>query len=137
MPHQLLSVKSSLIQMPKSKGLQYVEQSKPAYTPGYQRVQNNGEQVDWRQMRSQIRSQVQTRLPQNAQLTSANQLMLLVLQRLYQAEALSLILHKFLKILKNTAAAIGTPDDLKEEVNGYLTLIEAQVKKRLIRLQSL
>ena len=113
----------------KSKGLQYVEQSKPAYTPGYQRVQNNGEQVDWRQMRSQIRSQVQTRLPQNAQLTSANQTDAIGATKTLSGRSTVINIAQILKDFKNTAAAIGTPDDLKEEVNGYLTLIEAQVKK--------
>ena len=36
---------------------------------------------------------------------------------------------QILKDFKNTALAIGTPDDLKEEVNGYLSLIEKQVTK--------
>ena len=31
--------------------------------------------------------------------------------------------------MKNTALAIGTPDELNEEVNGYINLIEKQVKK--------
>ena len=41
----------------KSKGLQYVERKTPTYTPAYQQQNNNGEQVDWRQMRSQIQAQ--------------------------------------------------------------------------------
>lgn len=113
----------------RSKGLQYVEQSKPAYTPGYQRVQNNGEQVDWRQMRTQIQSQVQTRPPQNAQLTSANQTDAISATKTLSGRSTVINIAQILKDFKNTAAAIGTPDDLKEEVNGYLTLIEAQVKK--------
>ena len=113
----------------RSKGLQYVEQSKPAYTPGYQRVQNNGEQVDWRQMRTQIQSQVQTRPPQNAQLTSANQTDAIGATKTLSGRSTVINIAQILKDFKNTAAAIGTPDDLKEEVNGYLTLIEAQVKK--------
>lgn len=36
---------------------------------------------------------------------------------------------QILKDFKNTAIAIGTPEDLKEEVNGYLALIEKQVTK--------
>ena len=36
---------------------------------------------------------------------------------------------QILKDFKNTAIAIGTPDDLKEEVSGYLALIEKQVTK--------
>ena len=36
---------------------------------------------------------------------------------------------QILKDFKNTAVAIGTPDDLKEEVNGYLELIDKQITK--------
>jgi len=41
----------------------------------------------------------------------------------------SINIAQILKDFKNTAVAIGTPDDLKEEVNGYLSLIEKQVLK--------
>ena len=36
---------------------------------------------------------------------------------------------QILKDFRSTAAAIGTPDDLNEEVNTYLALVETQVKK--------
>ena len=36
---------------------------------------------------------------------------------------------QIIKDFKNTAAAIGTPPELNEEVNGYLALVEAQVTK--------
>lgn len=36
---------------------------------------------------------------------------------------------QILKDFKNTAIAIGTPEDLKEEVNGYLELIDKQITK--------
>lgn len=36
---------------------------------------------------------------------------------------------QILKDFKNTVLAIGTPDDLKEEVNGYIELIEKQIVK--------
>lgn len=36
---------------------------------------------------------------------------------------------QILKDFKNTTLAIGTPDDLKEEVSGYLELIEKQIVK--------
>ena len=107
----------------KSKGLQYTEQKRPSYTPAYQQ-QNNGEQVDWRQMRSQIQSQVQQRNnPHNVQQTQA------VNQNTVQNRSTVINIAQILKDFNNTAIAIGTPDDLKEEVNGYLSLIEAQVKK--------
>ena len=111
----------------RSKGLQYVEQKKTSYTPAYQQ-QNNGEQVDWRQMRSQIQSQAQNRNLHTAPQTTAQT------QEITPAKTLSgrstvINIAQILKDFRNTAAAIGTPDDLKEEVNGYLSLIEAQVQK--------
>ena len=111
----------------RSKGLQYVEQKKPSYTPAYQQ-QNNGEQVDWRQMRSQIQSHAQNRNLHTAPQTTAQT------QEITPAKTLSgrstvINIAQILKDFRNTAAAIGTPDDLKEEVNGYLSLIEAQVQK--------
>ena len=106
----------------KSKGLQYVEHKKPSYTAAYQ--QNSGEQVDWRQMRSQIQSQVKQRnTPQSVQQTPA------VNQNTLQNRSSVINIAQILKDFNNTAIAIGTPDDLKQEVNGYLSLIEAQVKK--------
>lgn len=41
----------------------------------------------------------------------------------------SINIAQILKDFKNTSIAIGTPDDLKAEVNGYLDLIEKQVVK--------
>lgn len=107
----------------RSKGLQYVEQKKPSYTPAYQQV-NNGEQVDWRQMRSQIQSQVQQR--NNAQPSAQTQA---VTQNTISNRSTVINIAQILKDFNNTAIAIGTPEELKEEVNGYLSLIEAQVKK--------
>jgi len=41
----------------------------------------------------------------------------------------SINIAQILKDFKNTEAAIGTPDELREEVDGYLELIERQVVK--------
>ena len=41
----------------------------------------------------------------------------------------SINIAQILKDFKNTSVAIGTPDELKEEVEGYLSLIEKQVAK--------
>jgi len=38
---------------------------------------------------------------------------------------------QIIKDFKNTAAAIGTPEEVSTEVNSYLTLIETQVKKEV------
>lgn len=111
----------------RSKGLQYVEQKKPSYTPAYQQ-QNNGEQVDWRQMRSQIQSQAQNRNLHTAPQTTA-QTQEITPTKTLSGRSTVINIAQILKDFRNTAAAIGTPDDLKEEVNGYLSLIEAQVQK--------
>ena len=112
----------------RSKGLQYVEQKKPSYTPAYQQVNNNGEQVDWRRMRSQIQSQAQAR-NQKPAFETAGQTQEITPSKTLSGRSTVINIAQILKDFRNTAAAIGTPDDLKEEVNGYLSLIESQVKK--------
>ena len=47
----------------------------------------------------------------------------------YETTSTTINIAQILKDFKNTAIAIGTPDELKDEVNGYLELIEKQVKK--------
>ena len=47
----------------------------------------------------------------------------------YDVSNVSINIAQILKDFKNTSIAIGTPDELKEEVNGYLELIEKQVVK--------
>lgn len=47
----------------------------------------------------------------------------------YDTTNVSINIAQILKDFKNTSIAIGTPDDLKEEVNGYLELVEKQVVK--------
>ncbi len=87
----------------RSKGLQYVEKQSPEYE----------QQVDWRQMRSQIQAQARQNVKEPVQQTRSS----------------TINIAQILKDFRNTATAIGTPDNLKEEVNGYLSLIETQVKK--------
>ncbi len=111
----------------KSKGLQYVERKAPSYTPAY--VQNTGEQVDWRQMRSQIQAQVRnSSIAQNSSQTSAETEEVLSSKTL-SGRNVVINIAQILKDFRNTVAAIGTPDDLKEEVSGYLSLVESQVTK--------
>lgn len=113
----------------RSKGLQYTEQNKPVYTPAYQRAQQQGE-VDWRQMRSQIQSQAQShKTNYSTQNTSQTPQAAPVNVQTALQKNTTINIAQILKDFKNTAVAIGTPDDLKEEVNGYLSLIETQVKK--------
>lgn len=106
----------------QSKGLQYVEQkTTPKYTPAYEQKFN---------LASSAYSNVNIN-SSNAQ-TNAN----------YSPQAVQKInpatqnqidskinIAQILKDFNNTAIAIGTPDDLKEEVDGYLALIDKQVKK--------
>ncbi len=97
----------------KSKGLQYIEP----------RTTQPEQQVDWRQMRSQIQAQArqqtqnvpQTESPMPTKTLSGRNPVINIAQ--------------ILKDFRNTAAAIGTPDNLKEEVEGYLSLVEKQVTK--------
>lgn len=100
----------------KSKGLQYTEQRT---TPAYQRQE---EQVDWRQMRSQIQAQVK-----NSQITPQTEEVMPT--KTLSGRSTVINIAQILKDFRNTAAAIGTPDNLKEEVEGYLTLVEKQVTK--------
>lgn len=112
----------------KSKGLQYIEPKKSSYTPAYQQLNNNGEQVDWRQMRSQIQNQVQARNIRTAA-QQTDQTQDITPTKTLSGRSTVINIAQILKDFNNTAIAIGTPDDLKEEVNGYLSLIESQVKK--------
>lgn len=85
----------------RSKGLQYVDRNPAAYQPAYQ-------QVTTEQLAVPYPNEVATALAQRNP---------------------NINIAQILKDFKNTAIAIGTPDDLKEEVSGYLALIEKQVTK--------
>ena len=98
----------------KSKGLQYVEQKKPSYTPAYEQkfVPN-------------AYSNVNINNPQNrVSTTSAPAANYTQLQPMNEIN-----IAQILKDFKNTAIAIGTPDELSQEVDEYLDLIQKQVSK--------
>lgn len=97
----------------RSKGLQYIEP----------RTTQPEQQVDWRQMRSQIQAQARQ------QTQSAPQTEEPMPTKTLSGRSTVINIAQILKDFRNTAAAIGTPDNLKEEVEGYLTLVEKQVKK--------
>ena len=101
----------------KSKGLQYIE--KDSYTPAYQEKE---QQVDWRQMRSQIQAQVR----HNVNDTEADQI---APTKDLSGKNPVINIAQIIKDFRNTTSAIGTPDNLKEEVEGYLALVEKQVTK--------
>jgi len=93
----------------KSKGLQYIEPRKSAYQE---------QQVDWRQMRSQIQAQAKQNSVDQIQPTKD-----------LSGRNPVINIAQILKDFRNTAAAIGTPENLNEEVNSYLSLVEKQVHK--------
>ncbi len=99
----------------KSKGLQYVEQKQPTYTPAYEQKFSLPAQNAYNNVNIN---------PHQAQNT----------QRATEDTAQGVINNKIniaqiLKDFRNTALAIGTPDDLNEIVNSYLGAVEKQVKK--------
>ena len=94
----------------KSRGLQYAEESN---------------QDGWQKMRDRIQSQVRQNPMQGPAVQSP-------IQPKPVSDALKNVtinIAQILKDFKNTAVAIGTPQELKDEVEGYLSLIEKQVSK--------
>ncbi len=114
----------------RSKGLQYTEQS-PAQNKAYSRNYQKETPVDWQAMRSQIQGQVAQRKSSysaySAQ-TSASGAQINNSSNSLQKNA-TINIAQILKDFNNTAIAIGTPQDLKEEVDGYLALVQKQVQK--------
>lgn len=102
----------------KSKGLQYVEQKAPTYTPAYEQrfsvpVQNNlytNVNINTQAQNISVQQPVQSAAQANNQINIA----------------------QILKDFRNTAIAIGTPDDLKEIVDGYLNVVEKQVRQEKV-----
>lgn len=94
----------------RSKGLQYIENNQDGFT----------------RTTSQIQAQPwQKELYQNAQ-TQQTQA---VTPQALNGRSSSINIAQILKDFKNTAVAIGTPDELNEEVDSYLQLIQKQVSK--------
>lgn len=104
----------------KSKGLQYVEQKTPTYTPAYEQkftVPSNSAYAGVNINHNKASEQgdigkTQTVNPNNQLKNLDNKINI----------------AQILKDFKNTALAIGTPEDLNEIVDGYLNVIEKQVK---------
>lgn len=94
----------------KSRGLQYVEQE-PKVTPAYQKASSEAQRA-------------QVLYGQNSGNTSA-----VGVSSGANPRSSSINIAQIIKDFKNTAVAIGTPAELNEEVNGYLSLIQSQVTK--------
>ena len=92
----------------RSKGLQYIEND------GFTRSTSHIEAQPW-----------QKELYQNAQAHQTQA----IAQQMAGGRNSSINIAQILKDFRNTAIAIGTPDDLNEEVDSYLSLIEKQVSK--------
>lgn len=105
----------------QSKGLQYVEQkTTPKYTPAYEQKFNLASSA-YSNVNINNNAQANTNYaPQQAQKVS---------QATQNQIDSKINIAQILKDFNNTAIAIGTPADLKEEVDGYLALIDKQVKK--------
>ncbi len=104
----------------KSKGLQYVEQKTPAYTPAYEQkfsvpINNLYSNVNIHRMPPQEQPQTVAQ-PAVSQPNNTNNL------------NNKINIAQILKDFRNTAVAIGTPDDLNEVVEDYLSAVEKQVQ---------
>lgn len=115
----------------RSRGLQYVDNGADQFT-------RNSAPTDVQPWQKQIYPNTQTQAPKYvtpnyaAQKYSAPAYSAPVQSEpvsKYANVSNSINIAQILKDFKNTAVAIGTPDELKEEVNGYLELIEKQVTK--------
>ncbi len=103
----------------KSKGLNYVEQKAPTYTPAYEQkfampAQNAYANVNINTGNTTYQNPAAIAPQQTAAQTPAD------LNN-------KINIAQILKDFKNTALAIGTPDDLNEIVNGYLSVVQKQV----------
>lgn len=104
----------------RSRGLQNIEQKTQTYTPAYEQKFNIPNQNGY--------SNVNVNSPayQNLQPTTPAPAVNAAAQNKIDSQ---INIAQIIKDFKNTALAIGTPDDLNEEVNDYISLIEKQVKR--------
>ena len=94
----------------RSKGLQYIENNQDGFTRNTAQIQAE----PW-----------QKEIYKNAQTHSTQA----IAEQVTGGRSSSINIAQILKDFKNTAIAIGTPDELNEEVDSYLNLIEKQVTK--------
>ncbi len=100
----------------RSRGLSLVEDKPKPFVPNYTaQVQ----QQSWQATRKQIQAQPKYQAPA-AQTSDTFE---------YQGVSSNINIAQILKDFKNTALAIGTPPELQEEVDGYISLIQSQVTK--------
>ncbi len=95
----------------RSKGLQYIENNQDGF------VRSSASPVEAQPWQKQVYQNAQAQQTQS------------VAEQVAGGKKSSLNIAQILKDFNNTVAAIGTPDNLKEEVEGYLELIDKQVRK--------
>ena len=102
----------------RSKGLQYTQEQRPTYTPNYAQS---------------FAASAYSNVNINAQKTYTNAQTNSYVQNVQDNHTefhnTQINIAQILKDFKNTAIAIGTPETISEEVDGYLSLIEKQVTK--------
>lgn len=103
----------------RSRGLQYVE-NQPKPTPAYQKIQPN----QWQNVYAQ-KAGIQT----NNQTNTAAGTQTVNPAGNFSMRSSKINIAQILKDFKNTELAIGTPEELSEEVDAYLNLIQKQVVK--------
>lgn len=117
----------------KSRGLSYIEQE----VHKYQEIKPE----QWQQMYAKSQAQTQNVAPNYGNIQAYNapkaqtqtqtqpQAQTSAVSDFAQTRSSNINIAQILKDFNNTAVAIGTPDDLKQEVDGYLQLIQTQVEK--------
>ena len=104
----------------RSRGLQNIEQKQPTYTPAYEQKFSLPAQNAYANVNIN-RSNTNTQTSVNVAPTAS--------QPMPTASSENRInIAQVLKDFKNTALAIGTPDDLNDIVDGYLSVVEKQVR---------
>lgn len=101
----------------RSRGLSYVEHE----APKYQEIKPE----QWQQMYTRPAS----RQSESGAAASHEQAKPVYAAGTPATRSSNINIAQILKDFRNTASAIATPDDLMEEVNGYLSLIDSQVRK--------
>ncbi|MGN0031677.1 MAG: tetratricopeptide repeat protein [Candidatus Gastranaerophilaceae bacterium] len=102
----------------KSNGLNYVEQKAPSYTPAYEQKFALPPQNAYNNVNINISPN------RNTQASNISGAETAVSPDLNNKINIAQILKDF----KNTAIAIGTPEDLSEIVNGYLAVVQKQAQ---------
>lgn len=109
---------NSTNQNTRSKGLDYSQEQQKSYTPAYA---NSFAASAYSNVNINARKNTQT--PPNPAYVQNNT------QNPIEKTNYEINIAQILKDFKNTAIAIGTPQSISDEVDGYLSLIDKQVRK--------